>query len=619
MALLKCKMCGGDLEVLENSHIAQCEFCGTKQTVPGMDNEKKLKLFDRANKLRIACEFDKAFAVYEGIAGEFETEAEAYWGLVLCKYGIEYVDDPTTGDKIPTCHRSSFDSVLEDANYLQAVKCADVAAKELYKEEAQKIESLRCGIIEISSREEPYDIFICYKETDKNKERTLDSVKAQEIYDALTEKGYKVFFSRITLEDKLGVKYEPYIFSALQSARVMLVVATEPSHIEAVWVKNEWSRYLKIIEKDSKKALIPCYLNMDAYDLPSEFSGLQGQDLSKLGAMQDLIRGITKIVPLGETKAFKPKPEAGPTVENYLKRAEDFLKRGKFYDAVSYCENVLDIDYSNGTAYLYKVLAENKLKKISDLSEKIISTESDNYLSFEEYAHTELLEEVHGYLDLFYNNAIRLFEAGKYKKSLEILEKLINFKEAKEGIDLCHKGLKYVEAKALFDRKRYEDALSIFEKIPDFEDASDMVELCKKRIAQEKERVALADAQEKERVALAYERYLRKYPILKDKERIEKDYRETNSETEDKSGCLGGALIAFFILGIAGFGNIFTDDPITLAIAWGAIGLGALLVIIAFFIALPSIGKKAQKNKIEARYKKLKAVPPFDPNQNYDY
>ena len=125
MAIIKCKMCGGDLNVEENSQIAVCEYCGTQQTVPKQDNEKKLTLFARANRLRFACEFDKAAGVYESIVAEFPEEAEAYWGLVLCKYGIEYVDDPATGKKIPTCHRSSFDSVLEDANFVIAIfnKC----------------------------------------------------------------------------------------------------------------------------------------------------------------------------------------------------------------------------------------------------------------------------------------------------------------------------------------------------------------------------------------------------------------------------------------------------------------------------------------------------------------
>ena len=52
------------------------------------------------------------------------------------------------------------------------------------------------------------------------------SVIAQDVYDALTTKGYRVFFSRITLEDKLGTEYEPYIFAALNSAKVMLAFGT---------------------------------------------------------------------------------------------------------------------------------------------------------------------------------------------------------------------------------------------------------------------------------------------------------------------------------------------------------------------------------------------------------
>ena len=97
MAVIKCKMCGGNLNVTEGVSVAECEYCGTVQTVPSADNEKKLTLFSRANRLRMACEFDKAAGVYENIVAEFPTEAEAYWGLVLCKYGIEYVDDPATG------------------------------------------------------------------------------------------------------------------------------------------------------------------------------------------------------------------------------------------------------------------------------------------------------------------------------------------------------------------------------------------------------------------------------------------------------------------------------------------------------------------------------------------
>lgn len=111
MAVIKCKMCGGELKILPDSAVCECEYCGSKQTIPNTDDKKRLKLYERANKLRFENEFDKAAGVYESIVAEYQSEAEAYCGLVLCKYGIEYVDDPKTGKKIPTCHRSSFDSV----------------------------------------------------------------------------------------------------------------------------------------------------------------------------------------------------------------------------------------------------------------------------------------------------------------------------------------------------------------------------------------------------------------------------------------------------------------------------------------------------------------------------
>ena len=313
MAILKCKMCGGDLEISEGATVCVCEFCGTKQTVPKADDEKKIKLFERANRLRMLSEFDKAYVVYESIVEEFPEEAEAYWGLVLCTYGIEYVDDPKTKNKVPTCHRSSFDNIFDDANFNLTLEYSDVLSREVYRSEAKAIEELRRGIVEISSKEEPYDIFICYKETDKNGDRTVDSVIAQDIYTALTKEGYRVFFARISLEDKLGRQYEPYIFAALNSAKVMLVLGTKPEYFNAVWVKNEWSRYLKLLKKDRTKLLIPCYKDMDAYDLPDEFAHLQSQDMGKIGFIQDLIRGINKVISK-DAPVTKKEPE--PVVED---------------------------------------------------------------------------------------------------------------------------------------------------------------------------------------------------------------------------------------------------------------------------------------------------------------
>lgn len=376
MALFKCKMCGGTLEITEESTVYECEYCGSRQTVPTADDEKKMTLFNRANRLRAACEFDKAAGVYESIAAEFPEEAEAFWGIILCRYGIEYVDDPATAKKVPTCHRSSFDSIFDDADFDMVLENSDPVSRGVYREEAKAIEKLRTSIIEVSAKEEPYDIFICYKETDELGQRTLDSVIAQDVYDTLTAKGYKVFFSRISLEDKLGQEYEPYIFAALNSAKIMLAFGTDYEYFNAVWVKNEWSRYLALIAKGDKKTLIPCYKGIDAYDMPKEFAKLQAQDMGKVGATQDLMRGIEKILKpvAGTTQVEIGIPVAGANTAGYkplLDRGFMTLEDGDYAKAEGLFEDVLNMNPKCAEAYMGKLMAYYKVDSVTAFARKI--------------------------------------------------------------------------------------------------------------------------------------------------------------------------------------------------------------------------------------------------------
>ena len=354
MIVLKCKKCGADLKPEEDNTLVECEYCGSIQTIPLADDEKKMKLFARANRLRFNNEFETAIGVYESIIADFPEEAEAYWGLILAKYGIEYVDDPLTKKKIPTCHRSSFNSILEDEDFEMVMEYADPLAKKCYRDEVKQLEELRKSIVEISSGEPPYDIFICYKEADNEGNRTEDSVLSQQIYDALTEKGYRVFFSRISLEDKLGQQYEPYIFAALNSAQIMLAVGTEYEYYQSVWVKNEWTRFLQLMRTDKKKVLIPCFKGIDAYDIPIEFKGLQAQDMGKLGFVQDLVRGIQKITSHEENVAIENSGERDCSA--LIRRIEILVEDEQFDRANELCEQVLNIEPENAEIYIYKFM-----------------------------------------------------------------------------------------------------------------------------------------------------------------------------------------------------------------------------------------------------------------------
>ncbi len=369
MAIIKCKMCGGDIEISPDKTFGTCEYCGSTMTLPKVDDEQRAAAFNRGNHFRRSGEFDKALAVYERIVAEDDNDAEAHWCCALCRFGIEYVEDPATYEWLPTCHRASFDSFLEDVDYLAAVEHSDGITRRQYQKDAAKIAEVQRGILATSQNEQPFDVFLCYKETGEDGQRTRDSLMVQEVYYELTEQGYRVFFARITLEDKAGTEYEPYIFAALNSAKVMVVIGTKPEHFNAVWVKNEWSRFLSMMKKDRSKLLLPCYRDMDPYDLPEALSVLQSYDMSKIGFMQDLIRGVKKVIDAGKPQEAAKETvketvvvhnEGGSNVQALLKRGNMALEDGEWGKADEFFEQVLNQDAECGAAYLGKFLVRTQ-------------------------------------------------------------------------------------------------------------------------------------------------------------------------------------------------------------------------------------------------------------------
>lgn len=456
MTVFRCKMCGGTLDVSQDARTATCEYCGSVQTLPNLNDDKIARLYDRANHFRRNNEFDKAMGIYEQILEEDTEDAEAYWSLILCRYGIEYVEDPASHKRIPTVNRAQFTSIFDDDNYISAIKYADTEQKLIYESEARAINEIQKGILEISQKEEPFDVFICYKETDERGQRTRDSVYANELYHELTEEGFKVFYARITLEDKLGEAYEPYIFAALNSAKIMVVIGTKPEYFNAVWVKNEWSRYLLLIKGGAKKALIPAYSGMDPYDLPQEFSHLQAQDMTKLGFMPDLVRGIRKLVGReddrydrydrdhdrydrdNEHREARAAAQTHGETSTLLRRVSIFLDNQGWESADIYCEKVLDIDPENADAYIGKILAELHCSNEAQLEnqntplERLPAYKNAVRFADEECAH-RLTER---------NRAIkeRLERAERERAERELAEKLRRQAEEKKRQEIARLG-----------------------------------------------------------------------------------------------------------------------------------------------------------------------------------
>ena len=432
-AILECKQCGGQLSPEENQKIVYCKFCGSANAISVAD---RFGLYNRANYLRRQNEFDRAMGIYEDIIKEDQTDAEAYFGMALCKYGIEYVDDPETDKKVPTCHRTRFTLMSQDEDFKKAIEYADSDTLSVYMEEATKIDIILKKIQQLSSKQEKYDVFICYKESDANGDRTQTSLLAQDIYEHLTNKGYKTFFARKTLESKLGSDYEPVIFSALYSAKVMLVIGTKPEEFQAVWVRNEWVRFMERISNADECTLIPLYKDMSPYELPNELANIQALDMGKIGYIQDLLDGIGKLVKKGSNEGAAIAGVAAGTIEGSVnvsglkKRAFLFLEQGDFKSASQYFERVLDQNPEDSESYWGKLLAklechiEEELENVS-----VPIKEMQNFQMAVRFGTEEQKEKYQRYNDLI---EARLYEEAKRREEEEQLAAIRKSEEEKK-------------------------------------------------------------------------------------------------------------------------------------------------------------------------------------------
>ena len=302
-------------------------------------------------------------------------------------------------------------------------------------------------------------------------------------------------------------------------------------------MKNEWSRYLSLVKNSNgKKMLIPAYKDMDPYDLPEEFSHLQAQDMSKLGFMQDLIRGIKKIVSAGTPKAAVKETvviSENINIAPLTKRVFMFLEDGDWDSANEYCEKVLDQDPENARAYLGKLMAECRACRMEDLQNCEQPFDGNgNYNKILRFAEPKLIETLKGYiahinernknarLTGIYNRAVSAMNEANsengYKAAAEIFKTVPGFKDADSLVEKCLDNAEICRKDALYNSARsqmtgniirnYESAIRMLESISGWKDADEQINTCQLKIKElklederkaEEQRIAVEKAKKK--------------------------------------------------------------------------------------------------------------------------
>lgn len=627
MPVFKCKMCGGNIVTEIGKAVGICDACGTTQTIPAIDDDRRADLFNRANHYRRNHEFDKAAVIYEQVLNEDGADAEAYWNLVLCKYGIEYVTDKKTRRYVPTYNRMQYASIYLDENYKAAVSYANPEARRQYKTEAMELDRIQRNILQIAEREDPFDVFICYKELDRNGERTPDSVLAQDIYTELEKNGIHTFFSRITLEGKLGVEYEPYIFAALMSAKVMLIVGTSRDNLNAPWVRNEWSRFSVLRSEHPDKQIIPVFKDMSPYDLPEELSIYQSQDMGKIGAIQDVMHGISKILRKSSRNNNEKTGDSDTKkrIRPVLKRAFICIEDSDFEKADELLDQVLNIQPELTSAYLGKLMVKTKSCSLEALSAcKSVLCLYPEYKRAYQYASDEEKEELDQInaenRTAVLANAFRLLRSEHFDEANRAFEQLLFVQPhfAKAHVGMLMARLKIQEEAGLSSCKVDYSGLPEFQKAMKYANepyrkqlinSLDAVKQNLERIQNEKvaaeERRAQAEkkkALEEERIQaeneakrIEREKAAQQTKLEQQRAEEERKERERKKEEERKTlsrfarflgGAVAGGVIGFilssllFVVSCGGLiigGDETAMGNIANYIVFGAAGIGALI------------------------------------------
>ena len=270
----KCKYCGGDISISYDGSYGICKYCGSKNTVPLSKDSEINDMLNRAEQLRRLDDFEAAISIFKDVLKKDRCNSEAYWGIALSEYGIEYIQDPKTKLHIPTFHNFKEIDFEKNSNVINAKRYAlNNEISNIYADQTKNIQIIQNKIRNELKRGRKFDVFISYKENDEFGNQTIDSKFAEKFYKNLTQKGYKVFFAKETLKGELG-EFEPKIYSALKNSRIMIVLCSKLEYANSAWVKNEWKRFLGLEKCDSSKIPIPCYFE-DENQIPSELTKYQ--------------------------------------------------------------------------------------------------------------------------------------------------------------------------------------------------------------------------------------------------------------------------------------------------------------------------------------------------------
>lgn len=404
---LKCKTCGEPLSMsVAQNGVIVCAICGYSTILPKEDSTDKVReLLSHGDSYLDTGKFDDAYTMFARASEEDSEEPEAYFGMALAEFRIQYVNDLKDDGKSrrlqAIVHAISPDNFCDNLNYRKALNYATDAQRKEYERRAGEIDYIRDQFYKFKNAGLNYDCFLCLKVTDDvTKLKTPETRVAEEICTYLRRKGFKPFYSEQVLESVTGGDYEAHILYALHTAECMLIICYDEAHLRTKWVRNEYTRFLKLVNDDEKESdsITIVFGDRPIEKLPGKngkIQGIRGKSGDMLERVYHFVERHTPEARLRKEAEEQAQKEAeekrvaqmieqkmrqanlggssanAQPVKPLLTRAAQELSMGRLDKANEYYNKVLDMQPECGDAWFGMLLLEFDCVNEQELHKKI--------------------------------------------------------------------------------------------------------------------------------------------------------------------------------------------------------------------------------------------------------
>ncbi len=390
---LRCKNCEGEMDVREAKNgVLTCPYCRTIVVLPREDSSHETKAYLNSGNQNLELgRFDEAYIMFGKAVEENAQEPEGYFGMALAKAKIQYLKDLVNNRLQPICFEITSSKFTDDKNYQKAIELSNPDQKQIYSEKGEEIDNIKSKFFELKKNGVEYDTFICCKVTNEDGGNTQDSMNALKIYHELKDAGYKPFYSEEVLKNFVGDDYEANILYALYSCGSMIVVCSNEEYLQTKWVKNEYTRFITLLEEKEKQrgSIAFVYNGKPIEEFPGIQGKVQGIDFSKFNALNQIVAFVEKFAGSNRFLDFQRKEYEKNSVqkkrtikreiqkrnlsvsvseavsisdEAKLRNAQILLEKGDFDNVCNFCNEILMSNKFYGKAYWTLFLAQNKCK-----------------------------------------------------------------------------------------------------------------------------------------------------------------------------------------------------------------------------------------------------------------